>query len=393
MLYHQGGWICSAAPAALPFLLDLAEGRAVHHRAAVVELIARLVHEAGTVEDRFIDEAWPAAFEAAVPRMLALLADHDPQVRREALHLVSARGLPAGAVAAALWEREAVEDDRVARRDLVLAFGEVGGHEAYVREVLDDPADPQRALAALLALGSSVAPARLTQAVAALRDPAAADWSQSAWYGGGHGARPVIHAVGQLRRDDPAAAAFTLALADNGSRDERVAGLDQAAALLARWRSVGPDLTSYLVGGLSDEDAEVRLRPSSPSWTTRVRCTASAGCWGPGVSSRPRRAPADRAAHPRRGRPDGGQGAGWHRPGRRRGRPGAAPARREARRRVGYLADRGRFRARPDRPFRDRPALTGQRIHPRRCSITASSKCPLCSVAATGARVTIWSVI
>jgi hypothetical protein len=125
LLYHQGGWVCSAATAALPFLLDLVDGRAVAHRHRVVELICLLAEVGATAERRFVDPGWIAALASAQPRMLAVLADQDPQVRREAMLLAVAGHLPDTQVAPALWLRWRDERDRVTRRDLVLAFGKI----------------------------------------------------------------------------------------------------------------------------------------------------------------------------------------------------------------------------------------------------------------------------
>ncbi|XVU30084.1 HEAT repeat domain-containing protein [Actinoplanes sp. CA-054009] len=268
-LFHQGGWICSAATAALPFLLDLAGGRAPRHRPELVSLIGDFVREAALVEPRFVDEGWPAAQELHFPRMLALLADADPEVRRAALHLVSADRLPYEAVAAALWQRRAAETDRVTRWDLTLAFGELLRHAPespgvrdHLRSLMDDPADPQLALAAVLALGPDFVVDRVPQAVAALRDSDATAWDHSAWYGGGFGTRPITNAFGQALRHDPAAGrAFALALASSGrGRDERIAGLKQAAVLLATWRTVPPALARLLIDRLGDDDSQVRFQ-------------------------------------------------------------------------------------------------------------------------------------
>lgn len=42
VLFHQGGWICPAAPAALSFLLRLAAAPHVRCRAAVLDLVVML---------------------------------------------------------------------------------------------------------------------------------------------------------------------------------------------------------------------------------------------------------------------------------------------------------------------------------------------------------------
>ncbi|MEU0790673.1 hypothetical protein ABZ342_11445 [Amycolatopsis sp. NPDC005961] len=82
-LYHQGGWVCSAAPAALPLLTDLVSDRAVHHRREVVELIRLLAGEAVTAAEKWVAPGWQRALDGARPRLLALLDDADPRVRRE----------------------------------------------------------------------------------------------------------------------------------------------------------------------------------------------------------------------------------------------------------------------------------------------------------------------
>lgn len=264
-VYHQGGWICSAAPAALPFLVDLAAGRAVHHRAAIVELIALFLSEAALVEPRLVDEAWPAAVEAELPRLMALLDDPDPAVRRAATWLLSRGGLPVQAVTAAIWRRWRVEDDRVTRWDLVAAFGALLERDhhatdirALVHELLDD-ADAQIGLAAVHALAEAepdLPTARVAQLLAAVRDPDVSAWADSAWFG-----PSIINPTGRLLHRDPVAAAgFALAIGRGSGRDERVAGLEQAAALLVQWRTVTPLLHDYLVDRLADDDAEVRFR-------------------------------------------------------------------------------------------------------------------------------------
>lgn len=54
-LYHQGGWLCPAATAALPYLVDLAVDRSRHHREHVVGLIVALVEAARKADPKFVD--------------------------------------------------------------------------------------------------------------------------------------------------------------------------------------------------------------------------------------------------------------------------------------------------------------------------------------------------
>lgn len=75
LLFHQGGWICSAASAALPFLLHLAADPHAPSRRTVLELVGMLAAEGGQVTERFMDPGWAPAWERVLPEVLALLAD------------------------------------------------------------------------------------------------------------------------------------------------------------------------------------------------------------------------------------------------------------------------------------------------------------------------------
>ncbi|GAB7037679.1 MULTISPECIES: NACHT domain-containing protein [Catenuloplanes] len=264
-VYHQGGWICPAAPAALPYLVDLAAGRAVHHRPVIVRLIARFIDEAALVDRKNVDPAWPAAVEREVPRLTVLLDDPEPAVRRETTWLLSRDGLPQQAVTAAIRRRWQVEDDRVTCWDLIAAFGALlerdrgaGDIRALLHALLDD-ADVQTGLAAVHALAGTdpdVPLTRTPQLLAAIRDPGVEAWRSSAWRGAS-----VVDGTGRLLQHDPVVATgFALAIGRGPDRAERLAGLQRAAALLAQWRTLPPALHDFLVERLADDDAEVRFR-------------------------------------------------------------------------------------------------------------------------------------
>ena len=268
LLYHQGGWVCSAATAALPFLLELAEGRATAHRHDVVALIWRLAEVGATAEQRFVDPGWRETLAAARARMLALLDDADPRVRREAIVLVVTSEVPHAEAEAALWRRWLQEDDRVTRWDLVLAFGKLFATDPVDGRVwaelhrLAGGDDVQLRFAALQALAESepaLPASRLTDLVEAVLHADAAQWQHSVWIGDAPTA--AVRAAGELLRCDPAAAAaFSVRVGRRGDADQRVASLHHAALLLAEWRTATDVLLPHLADLLDDSDPEVRYR-------------------------------------------------------------------------------------------------------------------------------------
>ncbi len=267
LLFHQGGWICSAAPAALPFLVDLAVDEATHYRPFVVEVIWRLAHEATIIEPRFLHSAWQPALDAVRPRLLALLDDPDPAVRREAT-LLAGHGITHPDAVLALRRRWQIEADRVTRWDLALAFGAVCARDpgdaalwAELDRLLEDE-DIQLRLAALHALHAtdpSAPVAYVELLVQAVLHEDAAGWQESAWLGGGHGT--IVRHVGTLLRADPVAAtAYTIAVSRGGETDARVATMDQAGRVLAEWRTVTGAMLPFLGDHLDDAEPEVRYR-------------------------------------------------------------------------------------------------------------------------------------
>ncbi|MGZ3145038.1 HEAT repeat domain-containing protein [Lentzea chajnantorensis] len=113
---HQGGCVLSAAPPVLPALLRCAADPAVGHRAAVVDLVGRLAEAGRTAEPRYVTPTWPAAWAAAVPRLLDLVTDPDPVVRRRIAFPLAQAHEHACLVLPALvngWHRDTDEAARV----------------------------------------------------------------------------------------------------------------------------------------------------------------------------------------------------------------------------------------------------------------------------------------
>ncbi len=269
VLFHQGGWICSAASAALPFVLRLAATPQVPSRCAMLELVASLAAEAGRVEDRLLDPAWVPAWERALPEVLRLLDAPEPEIRRAAVDVLGVCGSPGELVLPGLlrsWEAEA---DPATRLDLVLALGRavlrapagVHGTEAFglLHGLLGSP-QPQVRLAAVHALAPSdpgLPARRLADVLEAVRDPGVELWSRT---GSVHAGVRGVHrwTSGLFDGPDPG---FTLGvLADHDDAEQRIAALAQAGGLLSRWRSPAATLLPRLLGRLDDPATEARFR-------------------------------------------------------------------------------------------------------------------------------------
>ncbi len=269
LLFHQGGWICPAAPVALPFLLRLAARPDVPCRRGLLELVAVLAHEAGRVADRFLDPGWPPAWEAALPGVLALLDDPDPVIRRAAADVVGSCTSPGELTLPALLRRWRAEADPVTRLDLVLALGRAalrepaGAHADEARRLLSDLLDDPEAQLRLAAV-HALAPAdpglparRLDLLLHAVRDPGVALWRHSSTVEAG--VQGVHHwTAGLFAAPSPD---FTLGLlADHPDDEQRIGALAQAGAHLARRRSPAAVLLPAVAARLDDPSTEVRYR-------------------------------------------------------------------------------------------------------------------------------------
>lgn len=268
-LYHQGGWVCPAAPAALPWLADLATDPTVHHRHDVVGLIGRLAREAVTVAARFVDPSWQPALDVTRPRLLALLADPNPRVRRAATLMV-AYGIRHPESVAALRHRWVAETDRTTRADLALAFGVVSAwapEDALRTELLALLAeeDLQLRLAAVHALAQShpdLAAGQVDTLARAVLDEDATLWRDSAWIGGTPAT--LVRSTGDLLvPNQVAATAFAFRLARTGDAEYRVAALDHSQQVLSRWRTGTAEILPLLAERLDDEAPEARYRAAA----------------------------------------------------------------------------------------------------------------------------------
>ncbi|MFJ6780324.1 HEAT repeat domain-containing protein [Streptomyces yangpuensis] len=269
LLFHQGGWVCSAASAALPFLLRLAAMSHVPSRRALLELVARLAAEAGRVEARFLDPDWAPAWERALPELLGLLGDPKPEIRRAAADVLGACGSPGELVLPGLLRCWEAEDDLATRLELVLSLGQAslrapaGGQSAEVVDLLHGLlGDPQvqirlAAVHALAPTDPGLPARRLDLMLEAVRDPSLELWRQTSSINAG--VMGVHHWTAGLLTGPSADFALGL-LADHHDDEQRIAALAQAGRLLSQWNSPTTVLLPRLVAHLDDPAPEARFR-------------------------------------------------------------------------------------------------------------------------------------
>ncbi|MFJ8040510.1 hypothetical protein ACIRBX_08410 [Kitasatospora sp. NPDC096147] len=265
LLFHQGGWVCDAATAALPFLVRLAAGAEVPSRHEALETLAHLASTSVKAVPKYVDPGWHPAWADVLPEVLALLADSSPSIRRMTAYLLGVCGGTAAQLLPALLRAFEAEQDQVNRLDLVLSIGRAAGTEpadevVELLEALLENGEPQLRLAAVhaRAVSDPDLPARCRElVVAAARDRSVELWKHSAWVGtrvlGVHlwngklfpGADPD-YAIGLL--------------ADHPDPEQRIGSLAQAASLLSEWRSPTTVLLPVLGKRLADPDTEVRYR-------------------------------------------------------------------------------------------------------------------------------------
>ncbi|MFJ8210363.1 HEAT repeat domain-containing protein [Streptomyces sp. NPDC096033] len=269
LLFHQGGWICSAASAALPFLLRLASTPEVKCRRTVMKLVARLASEAQQVREQFLDPSWRPAWERALPEVLVLLEDPEPWIRRNAAGVVGDCGSSGELILPSLLRRWQAEDDPATRLDVILALGQAllrqpaGVHAAEVFDLLQgllDASEAQVRLAAVHALAPSrpgLPEQRLELLLETVRDPSVELWRHTTAMASG--AQRVQHRTAALFSGPCTSFALGL-LNDHPATEQRTGALAQAAGLLAQWRSPASALLPRIAARLNDPACEARFR-------------------------------------------------------------------------------------------------------------------------------------
>ncbi|ANZ38983.1 hypothetical protein BBK82_25845 [Lentzea guizhouensis] len=242
-LFHQGGWVCPAARAALPFTVELASSASVPGRVSSLRLIGHIAEVAGVAEAEFVDDGWPAEWARALPRLVDLAADPDPGVRSGALWALGCGGGPVAPGLVARWD---VETDPAVRLDLVLTLGKLAPQ--WVRELRGD--DPQVRLAAACASGSPA----VEEFLPGLRADLSV-WSGTVWVGG---PARVLGLVREALEDRPAEHAAVLTGFEPADDELRRGQLTALGELLTRWRSPVATVLPLLGERLRDPSARVR---------------------------------------------------------------------------------------------------------------------------------------
>ncbi|MEU6717057.1 hypothetical protein ABZ897_36825 [Nonomuraea sp. NPDC046802] len=279
-LFHDENGVYSAATAALPFMLTLAEDARVTVRAGLLELIAQHATWANEGAPEHVDPGWAEAWEAAVPRLPALLDDPDPAVRRAVTEPLSAAVTFADQVAPALRGRWAAEEDRAARLASVIAVGFLTcgcttdvliGNLSWLRGLRSD-ADAQVRLAATVVLSQVVRGQRLGADLATLKDALREDdlrvWRDVPWIGamrpdlvglfGDTGTLLTLRVDELLGKDVKARTELCFGLLTHHDADRRMAATRAAARILCTWRSPAGRLLPALAVRTDDDAIGVR---------------------------------------------------------------------------------------------------------------------------------------
>ncbi|MFF8024012.1 hypothetical protein ACFZDJ_23430 [Streptomyces sp. NPDC007896] len=273
-LLAGNGRVPSAATAALPFVVALASDPGAGARVDLVGLLVCFAHATRTARPDLVDEGWPAAWRRHQGAVLALLADPDPDVRREAIPLAD------GVVP--LLERWRAETDPAVCLPVLLQLGWVAAAAEAdarsveeVRAILDGilrDGEPVMKVAAVMARAwlDPQEPVRwIDLLVETLSDLAVRPRFEEIWYVVGveepFSREAVVTWAAELfDHDARTAASFVVRLADaaarTGDTELSEAVLNEAWRLLVLRPSAAPALLP-VAGRLLDDRADpVRLR-------------------------------------------------------------------------------------------------------------------------------------
>lgn len=262
-LYHQGGWICDAATAALPFLVEVANSDGCTVRPDLLRTIGALAETATEAAPEYLDAGWSDAWQQAVPGLEALVGDPDPSVRATAVVALTS-GPPGPTTVQVLLQQLRREPLSGLRLDLLLGLGATLSHteNALARQTLEqsmrEPA-PQERLAALMALATAdpACPSSDQEVVLdALTSPDVHHWDATESLGC---VAAVFTRATELYEDSPTKrrALVTELHHRNAAHGLRRPVLAQLAAVMHHSRSSVAELVPLLANYLNDDDPDV----------------------------------------------------------------------------------------------------------------------------------------
>lgn len=246
-IWHQGT-VYPVTVVAVPFIVDLAAGRAVHHRDALTFALGGFGDP--NMSDGSALPAVRAALRAHSDSLLPLLEDPEEAVREAATYTIahSGGGDKAASALAARWE---VEGDPQVRAGIVLSLCAVEPAVGLpvAEAALQDPFPvPLAAAHALLDAGRTVPGEALEHLAAAIKREA--EWS-GAW------TESFTRFDGVIERLDAVAARTVVPMMGTGSAQSRVRQAENLARRSRASRSAARESVGHLRELLADDDAGV----------------------------------------------------------------------------------------------------------------------------------------
>ncbi|MFI6096257.1 HEAT repeat domain-containing protein [Lentzea sp. NPDC051213] len=278
-IYHQGGCIVSAAPPVMPVLVRWAQDPAAKPRPAAIALVSDLAAAAREARPEHVPPGWHAAWDAAVPQLVALMSDPDPVVRRRVASALAQAYEHTDLVLPALHARWQQETDEPARLCLVSAASQllrdmVGEWPSAVVDWLSGLSrhpDPAHRFAGVLALRRSGLggrdPRHIDEAASYLDTADLSVW-KDVLGARRTSARLITTTDDLLRADRDGRTRLAAAMLRQNDADKRSTGLKTALTVMSRWRSPVATLLPLVAVHLSDSNPEQRRQVASILATT-----------------------------------------------------------------------------------------------------------------------------
>ncbi|WP_394619365.1 HEAT repeat domain-containing protein [Lentzea sp. JNUCC 0626] len=265
-LQHRSGAIDADIPPLLPLLLRWAVSPDHPFRVEAIRLIDQLADTAHLARPEFVAPVWAEEWQGAVSRLLGLLDDPDPVVRRAAAFALEHSPVETTSV---LLARFRVEPDAAARLNYVTVTGRLlrDTDSEWPADVIDwlsslpHHEDSTLRYAGVLAarrcgLGGRD-PRHVDEAVSYLSTSDFTVWKD---IGPGRRSFAVMMAMTEeaLGDDRDGRTRLSAALVDHPDPVRRRWTMKAAAGVMNRWRSPVPTLLPHIARRLSDEDSLVR---------------------------------------------------------------------------------------------------------------------------------------